>query len=289
MEIQKAIEAAPEGATIRIGPGTYYEKQLVLEKSLVLQGAGASKTTIKAVDSGAALIVRGSGYPNLTSVTLQGLSIIAQGSSPVLSESGGIGLAVEGQRQGQGVLQVMVQGCWIYGYGGVGVRGLAKVTVQQTFIRAVGSGVVVREQSEADISESQIKGGRDLLLLTGAGIGAVEGGKISLHRVSIFDWGLGLAAGEGSLIALTESSIYSNGGDGALLIGDAIVELRKNKIENNLGYGIELALPPCYPEDEIVRFRGTVRGSDNEIHDNTKGNLCPPDYPWPEGFVREEN
>ena len=45
--IQSAIDAAPAGATIRVGPGVY-EENLKLRQPLVLEGAGWSQTTIAA-------------------------------------------------------------------------------------------------------------------------------------------------------------------------------------------------------------------------------------------------
>ncbi len=45
--IQAAIEAAPAGATIRVGPGVY-EENLRVRKPLILEGAGWSQTTIAA-------------------------------------------------------------------------------------------------------------------------------------------------------------------------------------------------------------------------------------------------
>lgn len=286
MEIQKAIMAAPEGATIRIGPGTYYEKRLILEKNLVLEGAGAAETTIKAVDSGAALIVRSSGYPNLTFITLQGLSIIAQGSSAVLGESGGIGLGVEGQTQGQGGLQVMVRECWIYGYVGVNVRGPAQIAIQHSFIQAIEFGIRVEEQGELRVFNIKIEG--RLLLPWGIGISIYEA-KALLQETSIREWlGYGLVASKDSSVTLRRSRISSNAsGGGAFLLGNAAAEFYETEITDNVGYGIRLALPPCFTDYELVRFEGTVRGLDNEIHDNGQGDLCPEDYPWPEGFVKE--
>lgn len=45
--IQAAIDAAPQGATIEVGPGTYTE-QIVLTKDVTLQGSGVTSTVIKA-------------------------------------------------------------------------------------------------------------------------------------------------------------------------------------------------------------------------------------------------
>ncbi|MGQ9477153.1 MAG: right-handed parallel beta-helix repeat-containing protein [Candidatus Bipolaricaulia bacterium] len=283
MGIQRAIEAAPEGATIRIGPGTYYEHELVLEKNLVLEGAGAAETVIKAVDSGAAVIARNSSYPNLTLITLQGLGIIAQGSSAVLSESGGIGLEVEGQAQSQSGLQVMVQECWIYGYVGVSVRGPAQIAIQHSFIQAIEFGIRLEEQGELRTFNTKIEGG--LLLPWGIGISIYEA-KALLQETSIRKWlGYGLGASKDSSVTLRRSRISSNG-SGAFLVANAVAEFYETEITDNVRYGIQLALPPCFTADRVVRFKGTVRGSDNEIHDNGQGDLCPSDYPWPAGFVK---
>jgi len=53
--IQKAIDAAGEGAVIRIGPGMY-EERLKIDKPLTLTGAGWDKTTIMTENPGADVI-----------------------------------------------------------------------------------------------------------------------------------------------------------------------------------------------------------------------------------------
>ena len=60
LRIGQAIRQAPEGAHLRIGPGVYYQKPLVVENSLGLQGAGASRTQVQLIDPDAvALAVEG--------------------------------------------------------------------------------------------------------------------------------------------------------------------------------------------------------------------------------------
>src|SRR5690349_14552617 len=51
LQIQPAIDAASSGDTISIAAGTY-NGGIVVTKNLTLAGAGASSTTIKAVNSG---------------------------------------------------------------------------------------------------------------------------------------------------------------------------------------------------------------------------------------------
>jgi hypothetical protein len=54
----KALAAAPTGSTISIGPGIFYERPLVIDKSFVLQGAGADLTKIRIVEPGSAITIR---------------------------------------------------------------------------------------------------------------------------------------------------------------------------------------------------------------------------------------
>jgi parallel beta-helix repeat protein len=51
--IQAAINAAAAGSTITVGPGTYTE-QLLIQKNLILEGAGIGQTIVKAPTSGRA-------------------------------------------------------------------------------------------------------------------------------------------------------------------------------------------------------------------------------------------
>ena len=46
-KIQAAVDAAPAGAIIRVGPGTYVGS-VIIEKSLTLEGAGADQTVLTA-------------------------------------------------------------------------------------------------------------------------------------------------------------------------------------------------------------------------------------------------
>jgi hypothetical protein len=65
----------------------------------------------------------------------------------------------------------------------------------------------------------------------------------------------------------------------------AQVELLNNKINHNEECGVA-AQSPRYVEGQKVYeiFRGQLEGKGNEIQDNLRSDLCPPDYPWPPGF-----
>ncbi len=79
--IQAAIDTAPDGAMIRIAPGTYQEN-LIIRRSVWLQGAGRDQVTLKGAREGlsAVLIASGSGIDlrgrrENIQVILEGLTI----------------------------------------------------------------------------------------------------------------------------------------------------------------------------------------------------------------------
>jgi hypothetical protein len=73
------------------------------------------------------------------------------------------------------------------------------------------------------------------------------------------------------------------------------IEISENRIEGNEAWGLALNLLPgeddrpdqCNlkaPGEEQVFVDPEISGSGNVFRDNGKGDLCPPDYPWPPGF-----
>jgi len=306
MKIEEAIESTPEGSTIRIGPGTYYEKPLVIQKSLVLQGAGAYQTEIRTVDPGAGINILSS---DSISVTLQGLAIVTRIEERKSEDSANVGILWVQEGEGADKEQfILIQESRIESNAGVGIRAWkGQITIQQSTIygRAGGLGVAARGRIEVRIEKSSLIGPEPVLLgfirpgpslSIGVEIGATPGGRILvlLRKNEIMGWGAGLIVsslghvGWGAAeVLLEENKITYNGGPGVYLIGDAVAELVKNEITENK-YGVELALPPCIsisPQDEIA-FQGIIRGSENVISNNEEGDLCPADYPWPPGFKK---
>lgn len=78
-------------------------------------------------------------------------------------------------------------------------------------------------------------------------------------------------------------------------LGKSQVNFEGNRIIYNRGYGIAIAelcpgIRMSWEFEEGAYWGGepeAIEGQDNEIHDNGQ-DLCPSDYPWPPGFVREE-
>lgn len=79
---------------------------------------------------------------------------------------------------------------------------------------------------------------------------------------------------------LRENIVTNNAGDGILLIGLSKVEIGGNRITSNDGWGIAVWNEQCQDPKQVKAapkeniFRGTVAGSDNELKDNKRGDLC---------------
>ncbi|HIC96359.1 TPA: hypothetical protein EYP12_07025 [Candidatus Bipolaricaulota bacterium] len=291
MAIGEAIEASPEGAIIKIGPGTYYEKPLIIEKSLILVGAGRTqpvigpfRTVIQAVGPGAAITIRyPKGRQDPISVNIKDLAI----SAWLNEDSSNIGIELVGN---PGIkredLQLFIEECWIKGFNGIRMRGPAKVTIQRCWIW-VESQAIMGGEIEFTLLDSDITGGglSPRIVLTDAEA-LLQGNRISgPYGAKPEGWGV-MAYGKARLTLL--GNTIERNAFGVYLAMDVIAEFRENKIVNNEKYGIVLALAPCIEGlDRELLFRGQILGIDNEIHDNGQ-DLCPEDYPWPEGFVRGE-
>ncbi len=77
-KIQKAVDKASSGATILIGPGTYFENVVIDKNSVTLVGVSAKETTVDGRFRGPVFVLgpQNSGaYPGQISVTLTGLTI----------------------------------------------------------------------------------------------------------------------------------------------------------------------------------------------------------------------
>lgn len=122
--------------------------------------------------------------------------------------------------------------------------------------------------------------------------------------------------GQGLIVLATERidlvrNVFIDNEASGLLLGlsqSGEIKVENNIVLNNGGYGLTLLNPDCIhtyviellesiiPEEERSeiedkfyqgQLQGEVKGSDNLIFGNKEGDLCPEDYPWPEGFVKK--
>jgi len=296
--IQEAIDAAPEGTTIRIKEGTYVER-LVIRKSLRLIGIGQERVFLKRVMPEQSpqewleptLMIEGD---RIIQVWIEGLSIVGPLSAvvkepPIIIE----GITMKGQ------MQVVLQKLTVSGHSfGISIIGDPQAILQEvTLSRNVGGILIAGRTMSAvqslirnsTITENEIGiAGSDFVL---------EGSTITKNQgfgISISPW-LPQSATRilKSIIAENKSGIWVNSWWRPpppppwepLPAGEPLVEIYLNRIVGNREYGVVIQTAECTG----IRFEsGPLRmtGGGNEMRDNQKGDLCPADYPWPPNFKK---
>jgi parallel beta-helix repeat protein len=139
---------------------------------------------------------------------------------------------------------------------GIQIGGKVKVAIQNSTVSSNGlSGIWTEDSSQATIKNSMIS--RNLL---------------------------GIVMLDSSQATIENSTISGNEYGGIFLGGSAQASISDNRIFDNKGYGVALALKVCGSDEDY--FQGKVEGRGNQIYNNQLGNLCPPpgQYPWPPGF-----
>ncbi|MCS7275268.1 MAG: hypothetical protein NZ610_07725 [Candidatus Bipolaricaulota bacterium] len=296
-KIQDAINAAAEGATVLIGAGLYKEN-LQIGKSLRLVGTGQAQVQIRGADANKSVISVVSKVPiqvYFQGFTLGDLSATAPSPSPQLTA----GLFIAGP------VQAILRQVTIAGLGaGVAAFSLmpgefdpALISFQpQTVLEEVrvvrnGGGIlgasVYVSILRSELSENGMGFTGDLLYMV----------KSTVRKNQL--WGVNLEFsgyyGPQHLGRLDSNEIAENGVGVVLRAGEDATNswlwMDENRIIKNQEYGIvvlsracPMAIPPLAATlgKESASIR--IYGSENELRDNAKADLCPSDYPWPPGF-----
>ncbi len=288
--IQAAIDAVAEGGTVLIGPGEY-EENLKITKSLRLMGAGRNLVKIhpkEKVESWAGLPTIQVAYEEgrrlpiqvyLAGFTVEGM----EGNSSAISMYGDVQATIDQVVITKGRLGLSFIGTTAF---------LSRVFVHENTVGIdnIGGSLAVRN--------SIIQGNS-----IGIGTGFI-GGDLSVERSLIGQNELaGIALGGRGLwrIRLVENAIVGNGVGVYLALGEyeggrSVITMHRNDITSNTLYGIALANAGCWEKEFLIfylllsnlrigeKVDVVFREGANNISNNGKADLCPPDYPWPPGF-----
>ncbi len=308
----RALREAPEGAVIRLGPGLYYEKPMVVPKSLTIEGAGLKRTEIRIVDPGAAFTLKGAETTPIA-FTLKALTVRTHVLAPRIEDSGqNVGVLWESARgggeDGHAPFTITIQNARIEGGTGLVVNGRngSVRLLRSKILTTVGNGLAIEGGNlQVSVEDSVIAGpssplGLDPLLGGWFGVAffsKIKGEEIqaSIKGSGIFDWGLaGIAArgfGDGRVKLRIEDSELKLNRSGLVLGGSVEATITANEVAFNKDYGIALLLPPCSFEGQLPSgeelFKGTIRGRDNRVYSNGQSDLCPEEFNWPPNFVYE--
>jgi len=269
--IQAAIDAAQEGDVVQVMAGTYPET-LFIGKSITLRGESSDAVVLKPARSEDTVVrirpptgkVPGSGSSPIT-VTLMNVTItggrrgieIAQASVHLLGNRilGSPWGVVAGGFSGElSLLGNEIAGN-VEAQGSIGVflQGELTATLHRNRISDRGVGVMVAGRVAAEIRDNTVSENTNGLVIGGEARAQVE-----------------------------ENRITDNSFVGIQLSDRADVLISRNEIRNSIR-GVALWQRPCFPTDDP--FEGSVQGSENQFSGNLT-DLCPEDYPWPEGFKR---
>ena len=166
------------------------------------------------------------------------------------------------------------------------------ITLVEEGAQVVLEGVTIQGAAQGiDIASS----GKGEILLQDVLISGNEGEGLFLHGSTrtlllrsrvVYNGSRGIAMDMQPWLIIRDSEIAHNRSDGIDAGIGGLLEVYNTRIFANGGYGIRLSMEACEERWEAAQtpFAGEIRGRGNKVFDNARGDLCPEDYPWPEGF-----
>ncbi len=277
--VQAAIDIATDGDVVRVLSGGYHEN-VVIQKAITLEAAPQDDRPVvltpKDFEQPTLLIKRPNALEMLEGVVVRGFRISSIDWIPG-STSQKPGVAVQIENAG-----VLLEDNIVYE--GTGVDALApdgtQVVLRDNVILGSGDrGIVLQGNGHFLLSGNRVED-----KFFGVGVGSLA--RAELKKNTIQNNQIGLVVGGYSEMLAEENAIKFNIVGVELVAFEPTVEFNRNEIARNIRWGLILHHPSCVEEfDEEAAFHGVVKGRDNVMFDNGNGNLCPQDYPWPEGFV----
>ena len=246
--IQAAIDQAPAGGTIELGPGTWHET-LKIDKPIVIRGEGMYQTIIAADQPGHPVLwIAPANKYQTASVTISNLTITgAIGDCADAEQS----LCADGILV-QGSVTVTVNACAITGnhLDGLYIVDNARAIVNNSVFTDNYSGMWLSSSASADITYATLSANT-----------------------------YGIVIAEHASARITDSTISENIQDGMIIADAAKAVLIDNSITSNKRTGISVDVPPCYNTSRT--FSGLIIGAGNTIPGSSadQGNavsVCPP-------------
>jgi len=292
-KIQNAINAAGFGDTIRVLAGTYREN-LVIMKTLVLEGAGKDQVTLEPADVSSPLIMIQDTQIVVKHFTLQG----GPGSS---TKVGRRTIQIRGFSQAQ-ILDNRIIGP--REGASVEVLGPAQAIIEANEILASSFGVIIGQEIDTHPSLGASPGQALLIKnnIYGHSVHGIMGSNFFAQENLIHDNGEdGLSIDRSKLwnnkiymnkkvgirsygsVDIIENEIFQNE-DGVMLFGGYMYGLN-NHVHDNHRWGFALWNEGCGYEYGVRRISEVlVEGVANRITENGKGSVCPSTSPWPVSF-----
>ena len=256
--IQAAIDRAPEGATILIGPGVFNEA-LTIKKSIHLVGSA---------ELGGTLIEGGWQYARANAIDCS-----APGEPISVSITG---IALRGTEHVSGMYD---WGTGIYAWGAVELT-LSNVAIE-SFTNA---GLVVSDTSRVHGSNLGFSENGIAIVLTDNVVCQIDGVRI---EGSLSEQGAVLLTGAAKL-SMSDATIADSTGDGILYEATTSIELNEVQLLRNGGYGVRMKDAVCEDDPDAPKLdyfeiqetyhvggEGNVSPEPDEEDGNALGGFCP--------------
>ena len=267
--IQAAVNAAMPGAVIQIAAGRY-EENVVIDKPLTLEGTSEGDAVLHAQNpEHPAVLIQKAGLVTISHLVITGAKIAIQveGSCVNLHDNtiivNEIGVQAWNFERSESFL-----------WGNTFSGSIHAQTGQEFTMR--GTGLILLGSSSWTIGNNCFQKLATGLLVGGAAHVQVKANEVIRN-------GDGIIVGANAVGTLANNDIVDNYNNGVILSDAACVELLKNTIHGNGGWGVSLSGSPLCGLNPA--FTGEVSGRANHIAENAKGNLCPATYQWPEEFI----
>lgn len=171
---------------------------------------------------------------------------------------------------------------------GIVVDEDSAAVIQDSWIMDNGTGVLARSVTDDPSAQgAQVRIERSWIIGNLAGLYLLKGSNVSVRRTFIQDNQEGILFEEGQL-SLEDSEIAYNYNRGVFL-GAAVLAIFNDNLIHDNDFGIAINIQTCSwagvplgPEE----FTGRLEGMGNKIYNNWKMDLCPEEFPWPEGFEK---
>jgi hypothetical protein len=279
--------------------GEWVIGEVILERNRFTQGAGISVYMYDIYETFLPI--------NSLRILAHDNTVICDPEFPLTAHSVGMAFGVVGQAEiARNLVALCDSGLVVF----QGLKG-TQLTIRDNWLLNNNRNLLINEMPQMFLAP--IKGGAiDWLIegntIVGGGIGIearilnvedVEGRRIHLLK----NW---IAQQRKQHLGVLPPTDFSLFGNGVLLYTSLkqkdlkeplTIEISENRIEDNEAWGLALNLIPGWdsrPDQCNTRFMDDeyfftdleITGNGNNFRNNGKGDLCPPDYPWPPGFKK---
>ncbi|MEM4402422.1 MAG: right-handed parallel beta-helix repeat-containing protein [Candidatus Caldarchaeum sp.] len=287
--IQAAVNIVAEGGIILIEAGEYYEK-LEITKSVHLIGTNRGNVNIFAHAD----------------------SVISVGPG---KDSNPIQLSLENLTIGRPNQQQMSSST------GITIGGTAQIMLSRVTINKQSTGILLQSDAQLMLSNVELVHNRLGLLIIGGHVATDQSvikenqigilrldapGSLTItHNNFLSNYSAAVIVVQAlntpsypfsDVLAYIVDNQFIGNGTGVYLgankaSGSTLIS--RNMFFRNTTYGVAILQEGCVPEDPFVEVfivsqpqALNIAGERNLFKDNGKGDLCPPDYPWPPGFSK---